>query len=91
MRGVLSAVVSSLPEKGCVLCGECLVFVVRCVVGDVDVDPPHPLWVSIRANAVPTLSSKRYPNVRGLSDVKIAPQRLSLTLLAGLLLEHLSL
>ena len=48
-----------------------MVFVVRCVVGDVDVDPPHPLWVSIRANAVPTLSSKRYPNVRGLSDVNI--------------------
>ena len=69
MSGGLSAVVSSLPKKGCVLFGECLVFVVRCVVGDVDVDPPHPLWVSIRANAVPTLSFKRYPNVRGLSDV----------------------
>ena len=38
MRGGLSAVVSSLPKKGCVLFRESLVSVVRCVVGDVDVD-----------------------------------------------------
>ena len=43
MRGERSAVVSVSPEKnGCELFGESLVFVVRCVVGDVMMTRPSP-------------------------------------------------
>ena len=69
LRDIKVASLSLLSRSAFVLSGECVEFVIRCVVDDVMLSRFFLLaWVSILADAAPTLSSKRYPDIRGLSD-----------------------
>ena len=72
LRDIKVASLSLLSRSAFVLSGECVEFVIRCVVDDVMLSRFFLLaWVSILADAAPTLSSKRYPDIRGLSDLNL--------------------
>ena len=72
LRDIKVASLSSLSRSGCVLSGECVEFVIRCVFDDVVLSRFFLLaWVSIFADAASTLSSKRYPDIRGLPDLNL--------------------